>query len=93
MAKKKNWYYVLVLTEHGPSFVTSIGDGKTAYWNKSEKPKEFSQSWADDIAFGLQVNGYNAFMVCMRYELDHQPYRYEMGQFEWVNKKEESRDE
>ena len=89
MAKQTRWHYVLVLTNHGPVFVTKIGEHKTAYWNDSEKPKEFSKEWAEDLAFGLTVNGYCAFAVTTRYELDNQPYRYNMGQFEWISKEEE----
>ena len=89
MAKKQNYWYVLVLTEGGPVFVTGTGEGKTAYWKKSENPKEFSESYAKDMAFGLMVNGYVAFAVCNRFELDNQPYRYNMGEFKWVEKKGE----
>ena len=30
MAKQTRWHYVLVLTNHGPVFVTKIGEHKTA---------------------------------------------------------------
>jgi len=81
--KQKNWYYVMVLTSEGPKFVTSLGEGKTAYWDKLKAPKEFSKEWAEDLAFGLQVNGHMAYSVCMKFALDHQPYYYERGHFEW----------
>ena len=95
MAKKqKYWYYVIVLTNQGPVFLTSIGEGKTAYWNKDEQPKELSKEWAEDIAFGLTINGHSAFMVTTKYELTHQPYRYSIGEFEWVYKEDkETKDE
>jgi hypothetical protein len=39
MAKKQNYYYVLVMTNNGPVFVTSVNNlDKTAYWDKNEKP-------------------------------------------------------
>jgi len=95
MAKKKeNYWYVLVLTSGGPVFVTGVGEGKTAFWKKDEKPKEFSADYAKDMAFGLMVNGYTAFAVCNRFELDNQPYRYDIGEFEWKeNEKEVEEDD
>lgn len=84
MAKKQtNWYYILVLTNDGPTFVTKIGEGKMAFWNKENKPLEFSKSHAEDVAFGLAVNGYTAYCVQTKYELTHQPYLYSKGHFEW----------
>ncbi len=93
MAKQTSWHYILVLTNAGPTFVTKIGEGKTAYWNKDEKPKEFSKSYAEDVAFGLTVNGYNAFHVSTKYELDNQPYRYDKGEFEWKWKEGEKNEQ
>ena len=90
MAKKESYWYVLVLTNEGPVFVTKESEHKTAHWEKTEKPKEFNQSYAKDMAFGLMVNGYTAFAVCNRFELDNQPYRYNMGNFEWKMKGEEN---
>lgn len=88
MAKKTKWYYILVLTNDGPVFVTGIGEGKTAYWNELEKPKDFSKEWAEDVAFGLTVNGYTAFAVTTRYKLDTQAYVYNKGHFKWRWNKE-----
>lgn len=48
MANTKYHYYVMVFTSTGPVFVTDIGEHKTAYWKRTEKPKEFS-------AAGLKV--------------------------------------
>ena len=87
--KQKEFWYVLVLTETGPTFVTSLGEGKTAYWNKSEKPYEFSKAWAKDLCIGLTWNGYTSFTVCSPFEIDRQPYLYEKGHFEWVSGSEE----
>ena len=92
MAKKTNWYYVLVLTQYGPVFVTGIGEGKVAYWDKSKAPKEFGKAYAEDLAFGLQVNGYNAFAVVNRWEISNQPFYYNKGEFEWVSKEEQDND-
>ena len=89
MAKKTRWYYVLVLTNDGPVFVTGIGEHKTAFWKCDEKPKEFSKEYAEDVAFGLTINGHMAYAVCTRYELTSQPYRYDKGEFKWVWTEEE----
>lgn len=84
MAKKTNYYYVLVITDHGPVFVTSVDNrNKVAHWNDAEVPKELGKYYAEDLAMGLNLNGTYALVVCNRFELDNQPYRYDMGGFEW----------
>lgn len=89
MAAKKSHYYVLVFTHRGPAYVTGLGDHHTAFWIRTEAPKEFSSSMADDITRGLLLNGYNAAVVKMPIELTTQPYRYEIGHFEFVRDEEE----
>lgn len=92
MATKKNYWYVLVLTDGGPTFVTKVEyAGKTAFWDKSEKPLELGMEQAKDLAFGLRCNFYSAYPVCCPVEQTSQPYRYDAGHFEWVwtNKKKE----
>lgn len=74
--KKKFHYYVLVFTNTGPVYVTSLGEGKTAYWNREEKPYELGKYWAESVCMGLNINGYSCVMACMPYELDYQPYLY-----------------
>jgi len=87
---KKNFWYVLVLTETGPVFVTHVEySPKVAYWNKQEKPYELGESRAKELAMGLCCNGTMAFPICHFYELDSQPYFYNRGHFEWVEGKEE----
>lgn len=77
MAKKTNWYYVLVMSDEGPVFVTKVNySNKTAEWNKLERPKAFDKYWAEDLALGLNCNFHTAFTVCSKFELEHQPYRY-----------------
>lgn len=82
--KQKNWYYILVLTNDGPVFVTKLGEGKTAFWNCEEAPMEFSKTNAEEIAFGLACNFHVAYAVCTKYEITNQPYFYSKGHFEWV---------
>jgi len=89
MAKKKNYYYVLVFTDKGPVFVTEIGDHHTAYWNREGKPLELGKYQAEDVACGLGLNFKLAYMVVMPYELETQPYRYGAGSFTWEWKKTE----
>ena len=89
MAGKKNWYYILVMTNDGPVFVTEILPNKFAKWDKLEKPKEFSKERADDITFGLVANFNLAFTICSKFELDCQPYRYRDGKFKWVENESE----
>ena len=91
--KEKNYWYVLVLTNDGPVFVTSVDyHTKTAHWERLEKPLELGEYKAKDLTFGLTVNFYTAFAVCLPIERDSQPYRYKVGHFEWKfdNKEEES---
>ena len=84
MAKKQNYYYTLVMTNHGPVFVTAVDRAeKTAHWNKTEKPLEMGKYWAEDLTLGLNLNFNLAFTVCSKFELDEQPYRYNSGHFEW----------
>ena len=82
--KKQNYWYVLVLTNEGPKFVTKVEwQTKTAHWEKLEAPIELGETRAKDLTFGLMVNCYAAFAICSPIELDSQPYLYNLGQFEW----------
>ena len=90
MAKKQNWYYVLVLSDDGPVFVTDIDyRSKVAHWDKTEKPLTMDKYRAEDLTMGLNLNFHMAFTVCSKFELDTQPYRYSEGHFEWTWEKEE----
>ena len=83
MATKKNHYYVLVFTEKGPVYVTSVDySTKYASWNRLEKPLEFSKYTAEDLCFGLNCNFNQSVVACVPYELDYQPYRYADFEFE-----------
>ena len=92
MSKKKNFYYVLVFTEHGPKFVTSKDSAtKVARWDENEKPLELGKYWAEDLCFGLSCNFFNAVTVCSPYELETQPYRY--SEFECTFTKKETKED
>jgi len=89
MAQKKNYWYVLVMTNQGPRFVTKIDySTKTAYWDELEKPIEMDKSRAQDLTIGLNLNCNYSFAVCQPFEIDSQPYRYNLGHFEWKYKEE-----
>lgn len=96
MAKKKKeeFAYVLVMTGYGPVFVTSVNNrDRTAEWNKDKKPmKMLDKDDAQYLAMALTVNGHSAYAVIQTYEQTTQPYRYEVGEFEWkyVEKEEEA---
>ena len=91
--KKKIHYYVLVISNEGPKFVTSVNNcDRTAEWNYKDKPMEFDKYWAEDLALGLAVNGHMAYTVAQKWELDSQPYRYEDYKIQFV-KREDDEDE
>lgn len=93
MAKKQNWYYVLVMTDDGPVFVTGVEySTKYAHWNKLETPKDFDKFWAEDLTLGLNLNFHAAFTVCSKFEIDRQPYRYSDWHIEWKENEKEEED-
>jgi len=83
MSKKKNYWYVLVLSNEGPVFVTGTGEHNTAFWNKNEKPMEMDESCAKNMALGLLLNFHSGFAVCSPIELKTQPYFYDRGEWVW----------
>lgn len=88
--QKRNHYYVLVMGNDGPSFVTEMHYGsKMAYWKKSEKPLEMSKSEAESLTLGLNLNFHLAFTIMHPVEIETQPYLYELGKWEWVKKDKE----
>ena len=92
--KKKYYYYVLVMTDNGPKFVTSINyQNKVAHWDATEKPLELGQLRADDLTFGLICNFNVCYTVKSPIQIEEQPYRYSVGHFEWVFDKEEEEEE
>lgn len=81
---KKNYWYVLVMTDGGPVFVTSVNySNKTARWNKDEKPLEMGMYQAKDLTLGLNLNFHQSFAICQPFELDNQPYRYDHWRIKW----------
>lgn len=82
--KKTEYYYVLVFTEEGPVYVTSV-ERNWAHWSKNETPMHFSKETAEQLAIGLSWNENSAVVVCSIVELPKHPYYYELGRFKWVN--------
>lgn len=89
MSKKKLHYYVLVITDAGPKFVTDVNYAdKTAEWDYNEKPLELDKSWAEDLAMGLNLNFHVSFVVAQPWEIDSHPYRYSDWKIEWKEREE-----
>lgn len=87
MAKKQNYYYTLVMTGHGPVFVTEVEHkNKVAHWDAEKAPLELGKYAAEDLTMGLNLNGYLTYTICSKFELDNQPYYYGKGDFEWKSK-------
>lgn len=95
MAKKSNYWYVLVMTDNGPVFVTNLNySDRTAEFVGTDTPKEFAdKDYADDMSMGLTLNGHLAFTVHSKFALDSQPYLYSRGKFVWKPKEEDEEDE
>ena len=93
-SKKKNHYYVLVISNNGPVFVTKVNNAnKTAEWNCMEKPMEFNKYWAEDLVLGLNLNFHKAFLVSHPIEIDCQPYNYEGYKVSFVERESEDGDD
>lgn len=92
--KQKNHYYVLVITEAGPKFVTKVNNvDHTAEWNYKEKPLELDKFWAEDLVLGLNLNFHQAYLICQKFEITSQPYRYDNWKIKWEKREEEKDDE
>lgn len=73
MAKNKFYYYVVVQSEGQAKFVTKINNAnKTALWEKDGKPLAIAKSYAEDLAYCLNLNFYPAFVLQSYYELESQ---------------------
>ena len=89
--KKRNYWYVIVFTNQGPKFVTSVDNSqKMCYWTVGEAPYEFGdKEYAKETATCLTINFNYAMAVCTPYEITEHPYRYDAGHFEWKANDEE----
>ena len=92
--KEEMHYYVLVISEEGPKFVTKVNySNKTAEWNWEEKPLELSKDSAKDLAFGLSVNMNVAYVVSQAWEITSHPYNYYAWNIKWDKKEIEDAEE
>lgn len=91
--RTKYYYYILVFTSEGPKYVTGIGEHRTAEWDMLKKPKEFSSEYADDVVLGLTLNGFNAVKVQMKWEVENQPHRYEIGVMQFIRNEDKTEKE
>ena len=88
--KKKNFWYVLVMADSGPTFVTKVNYyEKTAEWKKDGCPLEMSMKTAKDLTLGLNLNFHTAFSVCQPFELTSQPYNYDEWTIDWKKTEKE----
>ena len=77
MATKKNYHYVLVFTNEGPVYVTSVNNANHwAKWEKDKVPQDFPKYYAEDLVLGLNLNLCHAVLVTSKYQL-LQPYNYD----------------
>ncbi|MBE5734723.1 MAG: hypothetical protein E7347_06765 [Clostridiales bacterium] len=74
----KYFYYVLVHSENNARFITKV-DNKTkyAYWNKDEPPMLFAKSYAEDLAYCLNLNFHPAFVVESYFKITKQIFNKE----------------
>ena len=74
---KKYYYYVLVFTNSGPMYVTSIDrNSNYAHWDIDKEPIELGSSYAEDLAMGLNLNSNHSVVIKSTRKIDSQPYRY-----------------
>lgn len=86
--KKKIHYYVLVMTDEGPKFVTDT-ERSWAHWNYNEKPMELDKTWAEEIARGLNLNMHLAYVIAQPWEIESQPYNYNEWKISWQKRETE----
>lgn len=69
----KSFYYVVVLSEGQAKFVTGIENAtKYAHWDSTKAPKKLAKSYAEDLAYCLNLNFYPAFVLESFYEIEQQ---------------------
>ena len=90
---KKYHYYVMVFTDNGPKYVTSILPHHMAEWKTEDKPLEMSASWAEDVYTGLCLNFFTAVLVKSRFEIENHPYNYKDYEIKFVEREETEDDE
>ena len=88
---KKSYYYVLVFSDEGPVYVTKVDNAKRiSYWDKDEQPMSMSQSFAEDLAMGLNLNCNSCVVVKSPHEISGHPYNYEYFDCTFTRKENEN---
>lgn len=65
-------YYIGVKTNYGLMLVTKIDNrNRQCYWDEEDKPLAMKKSTAEDIALGLNLNGFQAVVVQSHTELSN----------------------
>lgn len=91
--KSKNFYYILVMTDSGPKFVTKLEhQGKMAYWDINEPPLSLSKYMAEEVAFGLSANFHQAYAIHSEWEIKYHPYNYKDFDIKWERKENKEKD-
>lgn len=92
MSRAKDNWYVIVMTQVGPKFVTHVNwRDNIAEWNGEARPYRFdNKADAQEIARGLTFNVSPAYAICQAWEITEQPFQYGAGKFMWVTGPEQS---
>lgn len=73
MARNKYYYYVVVCSDNEAKFITKVcNTTKYAHWNENEPPLEFAKSYAEDLAYCLNLNFYPAYVLQSHYKIESQ---------------------
>ena len=76
--KQKHFYYIIVQSDGQAKFVTALDNStKTARWETTAKPLALTKSYAEDVAFCLNLNFYPAFVLHSLYEILEQIFSKE----------------
>ncbi len=71
--KNKYFYYIIVASEGQAKFVTSLDNStKNVYWETDKPPLPLAKSFAEDIAYCLNLNLYPAFVIESFHEIKKQ---------------------
>ena len=67
----KKYNYIAVI-QNGKTKLVTGWDNRNCYWNDNEKPRATTQKIALDFVYGLNLNGFSAYMLVSLWEIDEQ---------------------
>lgn len=71
--KNKYYYYVVVRSNNEARLVTKIcEDTRYAHWDKDAAPISFAKTYAQDLAYCLNLNFYPAYVLQSYHKIDSQ---------------------